>query len=160
MQVAVPAEYLESFEAVWGSSIGDLYLVGDSGKVLRYDGTRWDLSYTAPRYLVDVWGTSPRSVFVVGFTSSSGQGGVLHFDGTLWVEMPLPKVRPLVALWGSGDSRVLAAGGTGSIFAFDGRAWSLEYARHGIFLLGVWGRDADDVYAVGTTGVILHYARP
>jgi len=55
------------FNAVWGSSANDIYVVGDSGMIFRRDGTGW---VRQPRLtaqaLSDVWGTPDGVLFAVG----------------------------------------------------------------------------------------------
>ena len=55
------------FHAVWGSSASDIYVVGDSGMIVRRDGTSWvrQLRLTT-QALNDVWGTPDGVLFTVG----------------------------------------------------------------------------------------------
>src|SRR5947208_8668265 len=52
---------------VWGSSATDVFVVGESGTILHYDGVGWikQASGTTAR-LRDVWGTGPTNVYVAG----------------------------------------------------------------------------------------------
>jgi photosystem II stability/assembly factor-like uncharacterized protein len=63
--------------AVWGTDPANVYAVGDSGTLLRFDGGRWTgQPVPTGRRLRAIWGTSPQDVFVVG-----DSGVVLSFDG-------------------------------------------------------------------------------
>src|SRR6185503_15464031 len=72
---------------VWGSAADDVYLVGQHGALVHWDGKAWsriDVSaqgVTVNDSLFTVAGISKNDVWVVGGT---GQGLVLHYDGVAW----------------------------------------------------------------------------
>jgi photosystem II stability/assembly factor-like uncharacterized protein len=52
---------------VWGFASGTVYVVGNAGQVLRYDGTTWkQLQSGTTGNLTRVYGASTASVFVFG----------------------------------------------------------------------------------------------
>ena len=65
---------------VWGTAPDNVYVVGNQGLLLRFDGTAWR---RIPLDTVDnlhaVEGTSPSNVVVVG-----AGGSIFHFDGATW----------------------------------------------------------------------------
>jgi hypothetical protein len=68
--------------AVWGSSAENVYAVGQSGTVLRYDGTVWQSEFSgATGNLEAVWGTGAADIYVVGQRDSR------HFDGQTWSDV-------------------------------------------------------------------------
>ena len=56
---------------VWGNSENDIYAVGLSGTILRYDGTSWSPMSAGTSSYYGVWGSSANNVYAVG------SGGVL-----------------------------------------------------------------------------------
>ena len=70
----------EDLRAIWGSSSRDIWVVGDAGVVLRYDGTSWSrvkiagLDGRRPN-LTTVWGAARDHVWI------GGQGVLLSLGG-------------------------------------------------------------------------------
>jgi hypothetical protein len=70
----------ENLNGVWGDGQGTVWVVGDRGAVLRYDGQAFVVE-TVPAEgddLADVWGSGPDDVWIAGRQS------MLHFDGNTW----------------------------------------------------------------------------
>jgi hypothetical protein len=145
-----------AMKGVWGSSAKDVFIVGDGGTVVHYDGLSFAAMATgSDEELRGVWGSSPSDVFAVGSTST-----VLHYDGVTWSSMgtgPLTNYQYLYGVWGSSGKDVFAVGQTGSILHYDGSAWTVVASGTTSTLWSVWGSSASDVYAVGDSGTILHY---
>lgn len=71
---------------VWASGSSDVYVVGDSGLVLHFDGTAWSrITGVSSLALYAVSGSSPSHVLVAGAGKVS-----MRFDGTLWARVPDP----------------------------------------------------------------------
>ncbi len=72
----------ELFFKIWGTSAKDIYIVGDGGALVHYNGTSWERqdSGTTAR-LITVHGSGPDDVYVVG---GLNQSVVLHKDETGW----------------------------------------------------------------------------
>jgi hypothetical protein len=68
-----------SLRAIWGAADNDLFVAGDSGTLMRFDGARW-LDYIAtPFNLAAIHGVASNDVWAVG-----QNGAAVHFDGTRW----------------------------------------------------------------------------
>ena len=95
--------------AVWGTSANDVFVVGDSGTALRYDGVRWE-RFTAPtsRTLRALWGRGPTEVYAAG-----DSGTVLRFTGAGWQTLTTPARGVLYALFGIPGTAGLALVGEG-----------------------------------------------
>jgi hypothetical protein len=60
-------DYTTELNDVWGVSASDVYTVGTLGKILHYDGTRWNsVKSGTTKYLNGVWGSSSTDFFAVG----------------------------------------------------------------------------------------------
>ena len=131
---------------VWGSSASDVFVVGESGTILHYDGDTWTPmdGGIGNTYLWAVWGTSATDVFVGGSSST-----ILHYDGGTWNPMTAGAVQDF---WGTSSSDIFAVGGN-RILHYDGSTWSQMIEDVSSSLYGVWGSSASEVYAVGDTPV-------
>jgi len=145
------APTIETLSGVWANSPDDVFIVGNSGTVLHYNGTAWSESSQSVHNLNAVWGSSASDVFAVG-----NSGTVLHYNGTAWSESS-QSVHDLNAVWGSPASDVFAVGDSGTILNYDGNAWSEMTSGTTKNLNGVWGSSASDVFAVGEDFTILYY---
>ncbi|MFK7986418.1 MAG: WD40/YVTN/BNR-like repeat-containing protein [Sandaracinaceae bacterium] len=97
---------------VWGSSANDVYVVGDAGVVLHWDGTTWtELFVGATDDLVALWGTGPDNIVAVG---GRGNGIVSHWDGSEWRSVNLSPLRGLNGVWmrDPGVAHLVGLGGT------------------------------------------------
>lgn len=147
---------------VWGSGPNDVFALSYSGYILRFDGTRWRPSYTAPtdktwraegNWLTGIWGSDSNNVI------AAGRGIVMQFDGKRWKRQNPGTYHYITDVWGSDADNVFAVGKHG-IAKFDGTRWrnhrlSGPTSYHGLH--GVWGSGPNDVYAVGSRATILHY---
>lgn len=72
-----------NLQAVWGSSLTDVYAVGEEGTIVHYDGVKWTPvaapTTPAPASYEDVWGAGGQ-VFAVGNTQT-GTGRIDRLDG-------------------------------------------------------------------------------
>jgi hypothetical protein len=143
-----------TLRSVWGSSGDNVFAVGDSGKVIRYDGSTWteiqNLA-SASDILRGVYVHSETSVFVVG----SG-GKIFRYNGTQWETMNSNVTDNLRDVWGSSETNIFAVGDWGTIVRYDGTGWTKTIASEE-YLWGVWGSSGDNVFAVGNAGVIFRY---
>ena len=116
---------------VWTDGPGDVWVVGDGGLILRYDGTSWHkIPSGTQANLNSVWGPSGTDLWTVG-----DSGTALHYDGTSWQPDSGPNlnsgVRDFCCVWGSSDSDIWAAGThmdpTEYVLShFDGGKWTRD----------------------------------
>lgn len=156
--------------AVWGSGPDDVFAVGtysgvdtysseDPGlcTILHYNGTTWTTMSSCPAGgFLDVWGSGPNDVFIVG-----GSGTILHYNGTDWTTMSSGTTYTLYGVWGSGPDDIFAVGTGGNtsiILHYDGTEWTSVFSSDPyIVLQDIWGSGPNDVFVVGTNGTIFHY---
>ena len=135
----------------------DVWVVGDAGLVLRYDGASWT---------EQVAGTSAslRGVFALSTSDvyACGDNGVLlHFDGGNWSAVASGTSSTLHSVWASGPTRVWVAGDAGTLLLCGGGAsCSTVGVPTSAALYAVAGSRANDVFAVGAGGVaiFLHWS--
>src|SRR5204862_422347 len=98
--------------------------VGDSGKILHYNGTAWAAQPSGTAvWLKGVWGATGRNVFAVG-GDTPGNGTILHYNGTAWTPQLSGTTEALQGIWGASERDVFVAGGIGTILHYDGTSWA------------------------------------
>jgi hypothetical protein len=150
--VAIPTLQKANVHAlfkVWGAGASDVFVVGQRGVVLRFDGASWREELVgASDDLIAVWGTDAQHVFAVG---GRGNGIVSRFDGTTWLTRSLAPLPGLNGVFSRSPGVVHAVGITGTIARIDGDSlevleetpWDTLLDLHALF--GV----EDTLYAVG-----------
>jgi hypothetical protein len=139
--------------AVWGFSASDVFAVGASGTILRYDGSSWNsMSSGVSVRLWGVWGSSPSDIFAVG-----DSGTILHYDGSSWDAMNSGCTLDLIEVWGNSAADIFAVGMSGTILHSDGGSWSAMDSGTTASLSCIWGTSSSDVIATGADGTIIHY---
>jgi hypothetical protein len=138
---------------VWGSSGTDVFVAGNFGTILHWNGTSWsEMSTGTLEHLKGVWGTSSTDVFAVG-----ENGTIIHYDGNHWASMTTGTSSHLQGIWGSSSTDVYAVGYSGVILHFDGTSWKAMNSGTWTNIQALWGSSDEDIYAVGQNETILHY---
>ena len=142
LSVVIDGGGKENLRDVWGSSMDNLYVVGDLGTILRSTdrGKSWKrLNSGTNEDLTAVWGTSPTRIFAVG-----KQGNILRSvdGGATWTSRPSGNCC-LIDVWGVDD--LVLAGNKAVIFrsADGGNTWMDVQQAHWV----IWGRSAKEIYA-------------
>lgn len=149
----LPKPQGDNLLGVWGTANDDIWAVGDKGRVLRFDGRRWNvLQPGVNEYLAGVWASGPGDVWFTGYN-----GRVLRFDGKRWWLHPTGVSNDFNGIWGSGPKDVFTVGDRGVIFHFDGTCWTRQETGTEDLFFGVWGSGPKNVWAVGGRGNVAHY---
>lgn len=151
--------------ATWSFSSRDVWMAGQRGTLLHFDGGAWARVESATtRNLRALWASSPTRIWAVGEA-----GTILAYDGSRWSATSLEENTDLKTVWGFSASDVWAGGTdaelqTATIYHFDGRQWSLAYKhqhQEATFATvnSIWGASPTDVWAVGVDGrgSVLHF---
>ncbi len=143
-----------TLRGVWGIA-GDIFAVGDGGRVLRRQGAgAWNqMTSNTGAALNAVFGFGSTSVFAVG-----AAGTIMRFNGTSWAPMTTPSTTyALRSVWGSSASDVYAAGDAGTLFHFNGTAWSAVPTRLSNDITAVFGTATDDVFIATRLAEVAHF---
>lgn len=116
-----PAEL--NFYKVWGTGPEDLFIVGEGGVVMHWDGASFTRSDTAVKDLLfTVHGREGGPVLAVG---GLAEGRVLRFDGRDWVEDGPAGISGLNGVFVHADGTATATGNRGLLLRRDtGGAWT------------------------------------
>lgn len=141
-----------SFRDLDGRAWEDLWAVGDSGAVRRFDGTRWHpvAVPVPPVTLRGVHARRGREVWIVG-----DSGTIARFDGSAWRAIPPPAMEDLRVVTQLGEA-VLVAGASGTVWQRRGASWVVVSQTTPGFILGASAGDRrTPVYLVGEGSTIL-----
>jgi hypothetical protein len=70
----------QALRGIWGSAKDDIWVVGNEGVMLHYDGKSWQSKQSGTSNdLTNLSGTAPDDVWAVG-----SNGVIMHFDGRAW----------------------------------------------------------------------------
>ncbi len=113
--VEVDSQASVILSAIWGSSAGDAWAVGDKGTIrhITAGAARWDVvpsPTTEPLHAI--WGAAANDIWAVG-----DNGTILHWDGAAWkpavAAFPVNKKKPdLYGVWGASTNDVWIVGAT------------------------------------------------
>lgn len=151
-----PAVY--AFFKVWGSAHDDVYIVGQRGAVLHFDGTALtELAVGTAEDLISLWGTGPDRIAIVG---GRNNGVVVTFDGQQWRSQSLAPLPGLNGVWMRDPQTIHIAGQRGTVATLDFDA--LEPARSALDTMhdlhAIWA--GDDARATTVGGNLNFIAGP
>ena len=137
--------------SITGFGPHDIFVVGDDGIALRYDGVQWRRMQTGTQYeLYKVWGLDAEHVLAVG-----GAGTILRWDGQGWESFSTNTDNDLFAVWGDKLDRIFLGGLSGTLIRFTGNSWQKEFSGVRTDLHAIGGWPGGPVFAVGSQGTVL-----
>lgn len=81
-RVPPPETFGVQFYKVWGTAANDVFVVGQHGAILHFDGMAWSTMDSGTRAeIFTVHGRAPDDVWAVGFELGAT---ILHYDGHAW----------------------------------------------------------------------------
>ena len=152
----------ETFWWANGTSATDVWAVGERGRIAHWDGAKFaEFTSGTTATLFGVWAAARDDVWAVGGTPgapSEPNDVVVHFDGTRWSPVAVPRTLHLAffKVWGASPDDVYVVGEAGTIWHRSAGQWTLESSTpiaQGT-LLTVNGCGPDEVYAVGGRDVL------
>ncbi len=154
---AVPTGVVPTVYGMWGASPQDLWLVGEDGLVVHYNGASWtEQPAPAGDTLYAIWGFDDATAYAVG-----ASGRIVHFDGTAWSEVaPSPSSTVLRGVWGPSPDDVWVVG-QGVVAHYDGSAWQAPPPSFTLppgNLYAVHGVDSAHAWMVGASGTIFAWS--
>ena len=128
----------------------------------------------------DIWGSSPKDLYVVGHNDQPGPETMFRFDGKTWKTTgfhaaeggPVQGPVSLSAIYGFSANDIWAVGehiysnpnpppnflDSSLVIHYNGSKWSeVNIGPRRRLLQNVWGAAPNNLFAVGSEGVILHY---
>lgn len=144
----------QSWNAVWGHSSGNYFVVGNSGK----SGIRNPLGIPsdAAATLNGVYGTSNSNMTAVGVGSTLLR---LDYINKVWNTMNRPAGTGFVnlrSIHGSSENAMFTVGDGGAVWFYDGTTWRVDAFPGQTQLNDVYVASVSEVYVVGVGGLIYH----
>ena len=139
-----PVTVTDDLHGVFAVSPNDVWVVGDAGTVLHYDGC-WRAEPKATDVnLTSVWASADGTVWAGGAAATT-----LRRSGGTWSVFTTPGTLAVRGIFATA-SIVWAAAEEGAVYRWDGAAWQLAHltSTPGMYK-GVWGAAPDDVWVVG-----------
>lgn len=112
------------FHDVWGTGPDDVYVVGQPGAILHWNGAAWSLVDVSAEVLTAVWGTGPGTIYAVGHG-----GAILRGSGTSWSSMTSGTEENFYDVGQGPYDAIYAVGEKGVIRALQGNTWAGADAR-------------------------------
>ncbi len=144
---------------VHGTSANDVFVGGNDGTILHFDGVSWSRHFAPIDDPVwGLWAVAPDDVWAVGGDGVFGtEPFVVHFDGQGWSLAPIPAferpgVSALFKVWGASADDIYAVGQNGAVLHWDGAAFTELGIGISQDLIGIWGNSSDDITVVGGRG--------
>jgi len=158
----VPAPTSANLISVWGAADDAVWAVGDSGTIVRWNGSAWlsEVSATTAN-LKGIFGTARDDVWVSGDAQASNVT-LLHRDSNVWQPASAPLFRLLgLSLFGGTSvdrsNAYVASSTDASLLQLVSGSWTYLPAHGQDYgcaqVYGMWSlsRSGSDVFAVGAT---------
>lgn len=122
----------ETFWWVHGTSASDVWLVGERGRIVHWDGTRFEERPSGTTAtLFGVWAAAPNDAWAVGGTPdapASPNDVVLHWDGATWKPETLPQTNKsaLFKVWGANANDLWIVGENAIMWHRKDGTWKRE----------------------------------
>lgn len=129
---------------VWGSGPDDVFVVGQAGTILHWDGTSLEqMEVDLEQDLIGIWGTGPDRVAVVGGRIA---GAIALYDGEGWRTLQPEGLAGLNGVWLRDDSvHVAGVAGTAAVVDFESGRMAESYFLETIVFLHAIAGTADGV---------------
>jgi hypothetical protein len=149
-EVAVPDLGVEAkgLFKIWGRAGDDVWIVGDLGASLHFDGSEWSAHPAAGGVdLISLWGSDAEGIVAVGGRAS---GRVARLDGQSWVEELIDQPG-LNGVWIDPLGGITSVGVQGRILSIAPGSfeYELEDSPTNMVLHSVFGFSGGERYAVG-----------
>jgi len=146
-----PLRFEENLFGIWGSSPSDMWIVGQGGRLLYWNGKVLlprDSGTTADLY--GVGGTGPSDVWFVGSKAKA-----LHWNGATVADQspPLGDLTLRAVGAAAGGATVLVAGDAGTVYRFQEGGWKPENTKSSFNLRSIAVSSSGNAWAVGDQGV-------
>jgi hypothetical protein len=156
---------------IWGSSASDIWAVGASTVVIRYNGSTWSNAGPIPVLegkLRAVSGRSASDVWIISgqHDTQTSWPVVAQYNGSSWIDRsPTGTYAMFRGGWVSQAGEVFAVGTSDPFVSnyllyYDGSSWTDVTPGSAPALNAAWGFGSCDVWVVGDSGATYHLAQP
>ncbi|MFB6264140.1 MAG: WD40/YVTN/BNR-like repeat-containing protein [Bradymonadaceae bacterium] len=140
-----------AFFKVWGMGPDDVYIVGQRGAVLHWDGQELTEQFVgSSKDMISVWGSGPDDVSIIG-----GRAGAVlaHWDGSEWTAHDVPGLPGANGIWMPREGVAWVAGNAGRLARVriqkDGLSVRRAPYRTRLDFHAIFGFSGRQLYSVG-----------
>jgi hypothetical protein len=151
-----------AFFKVWGTGADNVYIVGQRGVVLHWEGSAWTEEFAGVSSdLIALWGSGPDRIVAVG---GRGAGVASVWNGAAWQPLDLTPLPGLNGVWVSAGGVAYAVGVGGLNVKLDSQTLAYEHAFVSLPTVApldfhaVYSADGERLVAVG--GNLLAFEPP
>ncbi len=152
---------------IWGTSSSDFYVVGNSGMMAHYDGTRWTKIETGTELNIrDIWAQpylkGYQIIFVASDYSQRGRRILSLENGSVSTESSSPISSDISSVWFAAGARYYYLSTGEGIFRkpdLSASAWrkiSFEESTR-YYINSIRGTAPNDIFLAGHFGEVLHF---
>jgi hypothetical protein len=150
VEPSVPA----TLRAMTGWGPNDVWVAGEGGTLMHWDGTKFTRTPTGTRESFDaMWGSGPQDIWAIGPSSAA-----YHFNGSTWTRVSIPTLSYYAeAISGRGSNLAWIAGYDGSMHKWNGATWTKMTTATTNRLYSVYAASATDGWASGEKNTLLRW---
>jgi hypothetical protein len=161
-----------AMRAAWGTSSSDMFLAGDKGTIVHFDGLKWTkFPKVTAENLQQVWGTSSNDVWACGWNQTTAASVLVHYDGSAWKDIPIDHLGvgfgkdAMITTWSidsGGKSTFYGAGGH-FYRKLPDDSWKVDSLSNGLGggafnpIYSIRGNSPIDVMLLGGSGYLTHW---
>lgn len=142
---------LDGLTSIWASSADDVWVVGDDGIAVNWNGATSTRTLTGATFASHVFGFSPTDIYVLGTFD------LVHYDGSEWTAVDTGLFGGDGEVWGTAADDIWVLPDDDTAAHFDGSTWELVEIDTIGDLSALWGLASDDIWAAGSPGSVAHY---
>lgn len=136
------------YNAVWGSAKDNVWIVGDQGMVLAFDGRQWQAVPTGSNdRLLAVWSPGPGEAWVADDNRT-----VWHYVSGVWTSTVLGGSggnQGIAGIWGASPTDIWIVNGKDNVHHYGGSSWVAYPNEFRLEVADVKGLSANAIWAVG-----------
>jgi hypothetical protein len=148
---------------IWGMSNNNLYAVGNSGTIIRYNGSSWTKMESGTTVdLKDVYGLDANHVWATGTNSGDGHCVIMQYNGSNWnilYDNNIPPIKYFNTVWTDRTSYIYVAGGdsTRKLYLYGNTFGDGQHTGQAYSASRIRGTGINDIFMVGGDGECSHF---
>ena len=149
----ISSDVTSSLNGTYILNEADIWVVGDDGKILHYDGNMWLVSESGvTEDLNDVWFVDASHGYAVG-----AGGTVIFYDGSTWTLQATGLTSEIfgVSFADAGNGVVVGAGG--DIAIYNSGVWSTVASPVSSDIYDVFAVAENNIWACGKSKMVIHF---
>jgi len=140
-----------TLRAVCATREDDVWVAGDAGIMLHWDGTQWTAIPMPDSQDLRSISFGPTGIgWAVG-----AAGTTLRYENSVWMPVAAPTTADLEGIWAGPQDTAWAVGDGGVLLRWSGQTWVKEESPTAAALYGISGPHEDWLWAAGEKGTVM-----